>query len=359
MQTLPGMRVSAAEASKLILSGRAPAGLLVEGHLNLSNQPSLTGLPDGLTANSLDLTNCSALRRLPQGLRVRRLMMSGCRTLRELPADLACYTLDLRQTRLRSLPAGIQVEFALDLSDCTELETLPPNLKAGSLNLSGCTALVALPEGLDVLFLNISGCTRLAGWPTQGAVRIGRVIARGCTGLHTLPPWLTHLSQLDVRGCSNLHRIPPWLTVSSWIDLAGTQITALPPSASRARLRWRGVPVEPRIAFHPETITAEEVLSTANVELRRVLIERMGYERFLAQSHATIIDQDRDPGGVRQLVRVPLEGDEPLVCVSVLCPSTGRQYIIRVPPQMQTCHQAVAWIAGFDNAGDYCPVAEA
>ena len=359
MHASTGTRVSPAEASALILSGRAPAGLQVEGHLNLSNQPNLSELPEGLTANSLDLSNCVALRRLPAGLHVRRLVLNGCRMLSELPAGLACYALDLRQTRLRSLPAGIQVEFALDLSDCTELEILPPALKVGSLNLSGCTALTTLPEGLDVLFLNISGCTRLAGWPVQGAVQIGRLIARGCTSLRTLPPWITHLAQLDVRDCSNLRELPPWLSVSSWIDLAGTQITALPSSAARARLRWRGVPVDRRIAFHPETITAEEVLNTANVELRRILIERMGYERFLAQAHATIIDQDRDPGGIRQLVRVPLDGDEPLVCVSVRCPSTGRQYIIRVPPQMQTCHQAAAWIAGFDNAADYRPVAEA
>jgi hypothetical protein len=46
------------------------------------------------------------------------------------------------------------------------------------------------------------------------------------------------------------------------------------------------------------------------------------------------------------------------VCVSVLCPSTGRQYIIRVPPEMTSCHQAVAWVAGFDDPALYRPLAE-
>jgi hypothetical protein len=29
-----------------------------------------------------------------------------------------------------------------------------------------------------------------------------------------------------------------------------------------------------------------------------------------------------------------------------------------VPPNMRTCHQAAAWIAGFDNPKDYRLVAE-
>ncbi|NOK61345.1 MAG: hypothetical protein GFH27_549305n114 [Chloroflexi bacterium AL-W] len=53
-----------------------------------------------------------------------------------------------------------------------------------------------------------------------------------------------------------------------------------------------------------------------------------------------------------------MTGDEDLVCVSVICPSTGRQYLIRVPPQTRTCHQAAAWIAGFDDPNAYQPIAE-
>jgi hypothetical protein len=29
-----------------------------------------------------------------------------------------------------------------------------------------------------------------------------------------------------------------------------------------------------------------------------------------------------------------------------------------VPPAMRTCHQAAAWIAGFDNPNDYRPILE-
>ena len=55
---------------------------------------------------------------------------------------------------------------------------------------------------------------------------------------------------------------------------------------------------------------------------------------------------------------VDLPGDEPLVCVVVLCPSTGRRYMIRVPPATKTCREAIAWTAGFDRAEDYAPLKE-
>lgn len=224
--------------------------------------------------------------------------------------------------------------------------------------LRECTALEELPEGLDVYFLDIAGCTQLSFWPEHAAVRVGRLNARGCRRLRSLPPWLQQLAQLDVSGCVNLAELPPTLSVSSWLDLADTQITWLPAAARAAQLRWRGVPIDERIAFQPETITATEVLGEPNAERRRVLLERMGYEAFLAQAAATSLHCDHDPGGERRLLKVDLNGDEPLVCLAVLCPSTGRQYLIRVPPSMRTCHQAAAWIAGFDNPNDYRPILE-
>lgn len=325
------------QAREVILSGRAP---------------------DGLRANVLDFSGCNALKALPPDLRVRRLNLSGCKVLEQLPAGLSCFDLDLRDTPLRSLPPDLRVTNRLDLEGCTRLEELPAGLKVGSLILRGCTALRSLPEGLDVYFLDISGCTSLAGWPRSAAVRIGRLNLAGCVGIKSLPAWLTQLSQLDLSGCANLAELPEGLRVSSWIDVANTRITSLPASLRGVRLRWRGVPVDERIAFHPETISAQEILAEPNVELRRVLLERKGYETFLRETGSAILNRDRDPGGERRLLRVPLPGDEDLICVAVICPSTGRQYIIRVPPTMRTCRQAAAWIAGFDNPNDYRPIAE-
>jgi hypothetical protein len=350
--------VSAAVARELIRRGRAGPGLWVSGHLDLRGTAGLTALPPALTVTSLDVSGCRDLRALPADLRVKRLVVRSCPTLQALPAGLRCHELDARGTPLRRLPEDLAVAFALDLSGCGELASLPAGLTVGTLLLRDCPALTALPEGLDVYFLDISGCTALTGWPRRGSLRFGRLVARDCTGLRALPPWLGRIAQLDLRGCSGIRELGPGVEVTSWLDVAGSGLTALPPGARAARLRWRGIPVEPRVAFQPQSITAAEVLATPNVELRRVLLERMGYERFLAAAGARVLDVDEDPGGERQLLTLPLRGDEPLVCVAVRCPSTGRRYVIRVPPQTRTCRQAVAWIAGFDDPDAYRPVAE-
>ena len=325
-------------ACDLILSGQAPNALTVNGNLDFSGNTSLTALP--------------------AGLRVRRLTLDGCTELRDLPRGLRCFELELQGTRITALPADICVEYRLDLTGCQLLEELPAGLKVGSLVLRDCTALKALPDGLAVSFLDISGCTGLRDWPAHGAIQVGRLNARGCTRIASLPAWLTHVAQLDVSGCVNLATLPDHLRVSSWLDLANTAITSLPEASRGVQLRWHGVPIDERVAFHPETITVREVLDQPNVELRRVLMERMGYETFLDQAQAQVRDQDEDAGGERRLLEVPLEGDEPLVCLAVSCPSTGRRYMLRVPPRIRRCHEAAAWIAGFDDPDQYHPIAE-
>ncbi|NOK61344.1 MAG: Leucine-rich repeat (LRR) protein [Chloroflexi bacterium AL-W] len=121
--------------------------------------------------------------------------------------------------------------------------------------------------------------------------------------MQTLPSWLTNLSQLDLRGCVNLTDLPATLAVNSWIDLADTQIEWLPVAARSAQLRWCGVPVDERIVFRLETIKVEEVLNERNAERRRVMLKHMGYEAFLEQANAEVLDRDNDPGGERRLLK--------------------------------------------------------
>lgn len=155
-----------------------------------------------------------------------------------------------------------------------------------------------------------------------------------------------------------IEHLPNDLEVSSWLDLAGSGIRGLPPTLAGTPLRWRGVPIDQRIAFSPGEITSSEVLAEPNAEVRRVKLERMGLDRFLAEANPEVLDEDTDAGGPRQLLRVELEGDEPLVCVLVVCPSTGRRYTLRVPPQTKTCRHAVGWVAGFSDPDDYRPIIE-
>lgn len=342
MSTLPPP-VDAKTAYDLLAAGSAPADLRVEGVLDYS-QSSARTLP----------------RTWPDQLHVDVLDLSG-RPIDSVPEGLRAYELNLAGTLIRALPENLRVESCLNLSRCERLESLPTGLSVGSLVLRACTSLISLPESLDVWFLDLTGCWAFEYWPLFASIQSGRLRLRGCTALRTLPPYLRRVSALDVCDCPNLRQLPDDLVVTGWIDLGRSGLTAedsLPSGLAQTQLRWAGVGIDRRIAFRPETITVAEVLAEKNAERRRVLLERYGYGRFLKDAGAEIVDSDRDPGGPRQLLCVKMAGDEDLVAMSCLCPSTGRQYIIRVPPTTPTCRHAAAWIAGFDDPNDYQPLIE-
>ena len=282
-----------------------------------------------------------------------RVEMRGRKT--PLPANLHCYELDLSGYQLESLPDDLRVESRLILDDSPRLRSLPANLTVGSLSLRNCTALESLPEGLQCWFLDLSGCEQFHQWPARADISNGSLILRDCRHLSTLPSWLSRLANLDLAGCLQIQSLPEPLVLTGWLDLAATAITQLPASMADIRLRWRGVRIDQRIAFNPESLIATEVLAEPNAELRRVMIERIGPLEFAKQVKAEVLDTDSDPGGARRLLRIALPDDEHLVGLNCCCPSTGREYLLRVPPTIKTCHQAAAWIAGFDDPRDYHP----
>lgn len=295
----------------------------------------------------------------PPRLSVEVLNVSGT-CLAELPAGLEAYELLAAATPLRTVPSDLRVLARLDLSACEHLESLPSGLTVGALLLRQCTALKALPEGLNVCFLNLTGCWAFERWPQRATIHGGYLQLRGCSRLLELPPYIRRLAGLDVCDCPNLRSLPPNLQVTGWIDVARSGLTeeSLHPGVANAQLRWSGVSVDRRIAFHPETITVHEVLTERNAERRRVLVERYGFARLLQDAEAEVLDNDRDAGGQRRLLRLSLQDDEDLVALSCYCPSTGRHYMIRVPPDTPTCRHAAAWIAGFDDPDDYQPMVE-
>ena len=117
---------------------------------------------------------------------------------------------------------------------------------------------------------------------------------------------------------------------------------------------YKGVHVTEQIVLQPETLSCEQILTERNAEVRRVMIERFGLDRFLAGVKATPIDTDDK----RSLYKIVVKEDEPIVAVKVQCPSTGQVYFLRVPPQIDTCAKAVAWTFGFDKVLDYSPLME-
>ena len=105
-----------------------------------------------------------------------------------------------------------------------------------------------------------------------------------------------------------------------------------------------GVRVSQQVVEAPHTLTAVQIRDEQNTEVRRVMLERFGFDRFINAIGA--LPQHADECGT--LYRVELPNDEPLVMVSVLNstlePDGSRKpYILRVPPDVQTAREALAW----------------
>ncbi len=104
---------------------------------------------------------------------------------------------------------------------------------------------------------------------------------------------------------------------------------------------WHGVRVPEQIILAPKTLTREEYLREPNVEVRRLIQERMG-ERFVSELGGVMLNTG--PRGTLYEVRLPEDDPERVArYVQVQDTSTPRQYFLRVPPTIQTASEAVAW----------------
>jgi hypothetical protein len=121
---------------------------------------------------------------------------------------------------------------------------------------------------------------------------------------------------------------------------------------------WRGMPVPAEFLAGLAGLTPQRIREEENAELRRVMLEHYGYDRYLEESGARPVQ--RDEAGV--LWRIELDGDEPLVMVEVVNSTpepdgTHRTYWLRVPPRTRTAREGVAWTFGLEEA-DYVPERE-
>jgi hypothetical protein len=114
---------------------------------------------------------------------------------------------------------------------------------------------------------------------------------------------------------------------------------------------WHGVRVpESMGAVRSETWKPEWLLKEKNAEIRRVLIQGLGYGRILKALNAKKIDAWRE----YELVRISDSVDvEPILLVSMKCPSTGFLHAHRVPPDMKTARNAIQWVNGGVDAEEF------
>jgi leucine-rich repeat protein SHOC2 len=92
------------------------------------------------------------------------------------------------------------------------------------------------------------------------------------------------------------------------------------------------------------------LLNEENAEMRRVLIQQLGYEKICDRLGATAIDRWREYTllridnfqpcyeGYKEIAR------EPMMLLKMICPSTEHIHILRVPPDLTSAEAAITWV---------------
>jgi hypothetical protein len=94
-------------------------------------------------------------------------------------------------------------------------------------------------------------------------------------------------------------------------------------------------------ALHPNQWQAKWLLEEDNAELRRVLIQGIGYARICQELQATELDTWLE----YTLLRIDSSVDvEPIHLLKMTCPSTGYVHAMRVPPDIESARAAIRWV---------------
>jgi len=126
----------------------------------------------------------------------------------------------------------------------------------------------------------------------------------------------------------------------------------------REKRRIEGVLIPKNLFKHyqKKTITPEMVLKCRNAEVRSFLLKNYGYGRLINHFKHQVIDRDikKDYELVRLFIpknefikdwqgNITRELPEDIMLIKVKDTSTGTFYVLRVPLEVKTCLEAIAW----------------
>ena len=114
---------------------------------------------------------------------------------------------------------------------------------------------------------------------------------------------------------------------------------------------WDGVMFPER--WINEKPCPREAFTWRNNEQRRIACEMVGWESIFKITKAKIINSDKDPEVGELILVKPRRDEDGEMFLRVKC-GTGRNFVLPVPPNMQTARQANAWTWGLE-AHEYNP----
>jgi leucine-rich repeat protein SHOC2 len=283
--------------------------------------------------------------------------------------------LDLESRGLDELPENICTLHHLEILDleCNELNKIPDSI--GSLtNLTelylGFNELEKLPKSignltnLTKLYLNINiekpiDKDRIISpneWPRR-YIPFGSYQA--CNFLRNLPESignLTNLVELDLAD-NQINTLPSSmanLTSLSHLTIDEnplTDLSILQLLPHLSTVHFLGIALPRRYWTKFSDWKPEWLLDEDNSEIRRVLIEQVGYEKICENLDTVTIDYWREYilikiDGLKQYsdASVEIHREESILLLKMICPSTNHLHVLRVPPGMTSAEEAITWI---------------
>ncbi len=92
--------------------------------------------------------------------------------------------------------------------------------------------------------------------------------------------------------------------------------------------------------IYPNQWQSQWLLSEDNAELKRVLIQGIGYDRICQELSAEQIDSWQE----YSLLKIDTADVEPIYLLKMTCPSTGFIHALRVPPNLTSAREAISWV---------------
>jgi hypothetical protein len=93
--------------------------------------------------------------------------------------------------------------------------------------------------------------------------------------------------------------------------------------------------------LHPNHWHAQWLLEEDNAELRRVLMQGIGYGRICQELEAEELDT------WQEYILLKIDNDvdiEQIYLLKMTCPSTGFIHALRVPPDVNSAREAIRWV---------------
>lgn len=105
------------------------------------------------------------------------------------------------------------------------------------------------------------------------------------------------------------------------------------------------VGVPEKVVMNPADQTIQEITDEENLEVRRIRIERFGWERYLQEAGAEVIDEGMN---VIESTKECLFVIKDMTIFVGACPSTARVYTMEVPNDTKTCEEARGYLSNKD-----------